>query len=132
MTMFSRYLRNCPGTRARASSTHFSNSWRVIREELITAAAPPSPRPLTGGEGAEEPLEIRGGCRGDRREVRALDLGELLRGLDDEGRLGGLPAVRNRGAKRGIGLDEHRLERQPRRGLANVLGRAESDHSREG
>ena len=61
-----------------------------------------------------------------------LDLGQLLRRLDDERRLAGLAAVRHRREIRRVGLDEHRLERQARGGRADVLRRAERDHSGEG
>src|SRR6476469_7332597 len=105
MTMFSRYRRNSPGTRVRASSTHFSNSWREMREELMPKLSALSPGP-------EEAVEV---CRRrfrDRVERDALDLRELLRRLDDVSRLAGLSAVRDRSQERRVRLDEHRVERQ--------------------
>src|SRR5438132_4962538 len=123
MTMFSRYLRNCPGTRVRASSTHFSNSWREMREELMEKLSAISSQLSAVSPWPEEAIEVGGRRGGDGGQVRALDLGKLLRGLDDEGRLGGLAAVRNRCEKRSVGLDEHRVERQARRRLTDVVGR---------
>src|SRR5260370_18862475 len=77
-------------------------------------------------------LEV--GCR-SRSHVLGrgvLDLSELLRRFDDEGGLVRLSAMGDRREKRGIGLDQHRFEREAARGLTNVLGRPEREHPGKG